>query len=411
MDKYSMLKEFARLAVETGVNLQENQILVVNANVDACEFVRLIVEAAYKRKAKNVIVNWNDDIINSLYYQNASDDTLNEVIDYTIEKLHYFVDNNAAFLSVTSPDLDTYKNVDPSKMAIASKARAPKVKFYNDYLMASRSQWAIVAYPNYNWAQKVFPNLSKEEAYEKLLEAILYTSRVEEGKDAVLAWEKHMNNLEYHNKILNDYNFEKLHFKNSLGTDLEIYLVENHIWAGGGELSEKKIFFAPNIPTEETFTMPHNKKINGVVVSTKPLLFRGKLIPSFKLTFKDGRVVDFEANEGYETLKTLLDTDEGSRSLGEVALISHDSPISNLGIIFYNTLFDENASCHLALGNAYSMNIKNGTTMSEEDLIKCGYNTSEVHVDFMFGSSDMEIVGTTHDGKEVQIFRKGNFVI
>ena len=297
------------------------------------------------------------------------------------------------------------------KMAMASNASNSKLKFFSDYTMASRTQWAIIAYPNYEWAQQVFPTLSKEEAYEKLLEAILYTSRVEENKDSVQEWNNHMKNLEVHNKILNDYNFEKIHFKNGIGTDLEIYLVENHIWAGGGEMSEKGVFFAPNIPTEETFTMPHNKKINGTVVSTKPLNFRGKLIPKFKLTFKDGVVVKYEADEEIETSKSLLETDEGSKSLGEVALISYDSPISNLGIIFYNTLFDENASCHLALGNAYSMNIKDGTTMPEEELVKLGYNVSNVHVDFMFGSSDMEIVGTTHDGKEIQIFRKGNFVI
>lgn len=411
MDKNKMLREFAKLAVKVGVNIQKEQLLVVNAPIESYEFVRLIVEEGYNAGAKSVEVNWNDDVVNSLFYLNASDEVLSEVPDYAIDKLHYFIDNNAAFISVTSPNMEVYKDVDPLKMAIASKARAPKTKFYSEFLMASKSQWAIVAYPNVNWAKKVFPNLNESDAYDKLLEAILYTSRVQEGFDTIEAWEKHMKNLGVHNKILNDYNFEKLHFKNSIGTDLEIYLVKDHIWAGGGELSEKGIFFAPNIPTEETFTMPHNKKINGTVVSTKPLLFRGKLIPSFKLTFNDGVVVDFEAEEEYETLKTLLDTDEGSRSLGEVALISYDSPISNLGIVFYNTLFDENASCHLALGNAYSMNIKNGTTMDVEELKKLGYNESEVHVDFMFGSSDMEIVGTTYDGKEVQIFRKGNFVI
>ncbi|MCI6508715.1 MAG: aminopeptidase [Bacilli bacterium] len=411
MNKENLLKEFAKLAIRVGINIQPKQYLIVNAPVEAYEFVRIVVEEAYNAGAGNVIINWKDDTVNSLYYQNVSDEVLTEVPQFLIDKYRYVLDKGAALLSITSPNPNVYKNVDPMKMAMASNASNSKLKFFSDYTMASRTQWAIIAYPNYEWAQQVFPTLPKEEAYEKLLEAILYTSRVEEKKDSVQEWNNHMKNLEVHNQILNDYNFEKIHFKNGIGTDLEIYLVENHIWAGGGEMSEKGVFFAPNIPTEETFTMPHNKKINGTVVSTKPLNFRGKLIPKFKLTFKDGVVVKYEADEEIETLKSLLETDEGSKSLGEVALISYDSPISNLGIIFYNTLFDENASCHLALGNAYSMNIKDGTTMPEEELVKLGYNVSNVHVDFMFGSSDMEIVGTTHDGKEIQIFRKGNFVI
>lgn len=411
MNKENLLKEFAKLAIRVGINIQPKQYLIVNAPVEAYEFVRTVVEEAYNAGAGNVIINWKDDTVNSLYYQNVSDEVLTEVPQFLIDKYRYVLDKGAALLSITSPNPNVYKNVDPMKMSMASNASNSKLKFFSDYTMASRTQWAIIAYPNYEWAQQVFPTLPKEEAYEKLLEAILYTSRVEEKKDSVQEWNNHMKNLEVHNKILNDYNFEKIHFKNGIGTDLEIYLVENHIWAGGGEMSEKGVFFAPNIPTEETFTMPHNKKINGTVVSTKPLNFRGKLIPKFKLTFKDGVVVKYEADEEIETLKSLLETDEGSKSLGEVALISYDSPISNLGIIFYNTLFDENASCHLALGNAYSMNIKDGTTMPEEELVKLGYNISNVHVDFMFGSSDMEIVGTTHDGKEIQIFRKGNFVI
>lgn len=411
MNKENLLKEFAKLAIRVGINIQPKQYLIVNAPVEAYEFVRIVVEEAYNAGAGNVIINWKDDTVNSLYYQNVSDEVLTEVPQFLIDKYRYVLDKGAALLSITSPNPNVYKNVDPMKIAMASNASNSKLKFFIDYTMASRTQWAIIAYPNYEWAQQVFPTLSKEEAYEKLLEAILYTSRVEENKDSVQEWNNHMKNLEVHNKILNDYNFEKIHFKNGIGTDLEIYLVENHIWAGGGEMSEKGVFFAPNIPTEETFTMPHNKKINGTVVSTKPLNFRGKLIPKFKLTFKDGVVVKYEADEEIETLKSLLETDEGSKSLGEVALISYDSPISNLGIIFYNTLFDENASCHLALGNAYSMNIKDGTNMPEEELVKLGYNVSNVHVDFMFGSSDMEIVGTTHDGKEIQIFRKGNFVI
>lgn len=410
-NKESLLKEFAHLAVEVGVNVQPGQLLVINAPIVAKDLVEMIVKRAYEVGAGRVMVNWQDDFSSKLFYEYASDERLAEVPEFTIERLKYIVAEKGAVISITSPNPEMLKDVDPKKIALASNASAPKYKFYSEHMMASKSQWSIIAYPNEAWAHKVFPELNKGKAVEKLLEAILYTSRVDTNSDAVENWKNHMHNLDVHNQILNDYNFKSLHFKNSLGTDLDIELVENHIWAGGGELSGDGIFFVPNIPTEENFTMPHNQKINGTVVSTKPLNVRGKVIPEFKLTFKDGRVVDFEAKEEYETLKTLLETDEGSKSLGEVALVSYDSPISNLNILFYNTLFDENASCHLALGNAYSMNIKNGTNMTEEELKKFGYNVSNIHVDFMFGSRDMEIVGTTHTGEKVTIFRKGNFVI
>ena len=410
-NKESLLKEFAHLAVEVGVNVQPGQLLVINAPIVAKDLVEMIAKRAYEVGAGRVMVNWQDDFSSKLFYEYASDERLTEVPEFTIERLKYIVAEKGAVISITSPNPEILKDVDPKKIALASNASAPKYKFYSEHMMASKSQWSIIAYPNEAWAHKVFPELNKGEAVEKLLEAILYTSRVDANSDAVENWKNHMHNLDVHNQILNDYNFKSLHFKNSLGTDLDIELVENHIWAGGGELSGDGIFFVPNIPTEENFTMPHNQKINGTVVSTKPLNVRGKVIPEFKLTFKDGRVVDFEAKEEYETLKTLLETDEGSKSLGEVALVSYDSPISNLNILFYNTLFDENASCHLALGNAYSMNIKNGTNMTEEELKKFGYNVSNIHVDFMFGSRDMEIVGTTHTGEKVTIFRKGNFVI
>ncbi|MCI6716402.1 MAG: aminopeptidase [Mollicutes bacterium] len=410
-NKESLLKEFAHLAVEVGVNVQPGQLLVINAPIVAKDLVEMIAKRAYEVGAGRVMVNWQDDFSSKLFYEYASDERLTEVPEFTIERLKYIVAEKGAVISITSPNPEMLKDVDPKKIALASNASAPKYKFYSEHMMASKSQWSIIAYPNEAWAHKVFPELNKGEAVEKLLEAILYTSRVDANSDAVENWKNHMHNLDVHNQILNDYNFKSLHFKNSLGTDLDIELVENHIWAGGGELSGDGIFFVPNIPTEENFTMPHNQKINGTVVSTKPLNVRGKVIPEFKLTFKDGRVVDFEAKEEYETLKTLLETDEGSKNLGEVALVSYDSPISNLNILFYNTLFDENASCHLALGNAYSMNIKNGTNMTEEELKKFGYNVSNIHVDFMFGSRDMEIVGTTHTGEKVTIFRKGNFVI
>ena len=406
----NLLKEYAKLAVVVGANVQKNQLVMVNAPIEAVDFVRMIVEEAYIAGAKRVMVEWQDSVSSRLFYEYGSDEALTEMPDFVVDKLKYFIEQGGCAISVASPNPDSFKGIDPRKMMMVQQATAPKTKFYSEHMMASRSQWTIVAYPNNIWAKKVFPNLSEEEAYNKLLEAILYASRVEENK-SIENWKNHIESLDKHNQILNNYNFKTLHFKNEIGTDLTLDLVEDHIWAGGGELSTTGILFAPNIPTEETFSMPHNKSINGTVVSTKPLSIRGQIIPEFKLTFKDGKVVEYSATENVEALESLLNTDEGSKSLGEVALISHNSPISNQNILYYNTLFDENASCHLALGNAYSMNIKNGANMSTAELKEKGYNVSQIHVDFMFGSSDMEVEGITHDGEVVAIFRKGNFVI
>lgn len=405
-----LLRKFANLAVKVGVNIKEGQLLVVNAPVECYDFVRLIVEEAYKAKAGNVVVKWNDPVTSKYYYLNASDDVLKEVPEHVVKQGEYFVDKNGAFLSIASPVPGLMSEVDPMKMMISQKAASEKMSFLRKYTMSNGGQWTVIAAPNYTWAKKVFPDAKFSEVVDKLWDAILTASRVTETNDPVQEWKEHMDRLASNNKKLNKYNFKKLHFKNGLGTDLEVKLVENHIWGGGGEIAQNGVYFAPNIPTEEAFSMPHKDGVNGKVVSTKPLNYSGKLVEDFWLEFKDGKVVKYGAKKEEATLKTLLELDEGSSRLGEVALISHDSPISNTNILFYNTLFDENASCHLALGNAYTMNIKDGHILSEEELIAKGYNKSMTHVDFMFGSEDMKIVGTTQDGKEVVVFDKGNFV-
>jgi len=405
-----LLRKFANLAVKVGVNIKEGQLLVVNAPVECYDFVRLIVEEAYKAKAGNVVVKWNDAVTSKQYYLNVSDDVLKEIPDHIVKQGEYFVEKNGAFLSIASPNPGLMSDVNPMKMMIAQKAANEKMSFLRKYTMSNGGQWTVIAAPNYEWAKKVFPDAKFSEVVDKLWDAILAASRVREDNDPVQEWTEHMERLAAHNKKLNEYNFQKLNFKNDLGTDLEVKLVENHIWGGGGEIAQNGVYFAPNIPTEETFSMPHKDGVNGKVVSTKPLNYSGKLIEGFWLEFKDGKVVKYHADKEEDALKSLLELDEGSSRLGEVALISHDSPISNTNILFYNTLFDENASCHLALGNAYTMNIKDGHKLSEEELIKKGYNKSMTHVDFMFGSSDMKVIGTTQDGKEVTVFEKGNFV-
>ena len=277
--------------------------------------------------------------------------------------------------------------------------------------MGNKVQWTIIAAPNAVWAKKVFPHLEVDKAVEALWSAIFDASRVTEKNDPILEWEKHNKTLLAHNKILNDFNFKSLHFKNSVGTDVIVELVKDHVWAGGGEKATNNVYFNPNIPTEETFSMPYKWGTNGRVVATKPLNYQGKLIEDFWLEFKDGKVIAYDAKKEKGALTNLLDTDKGSSYIGEIALISHDSPISNTNILFFNTLFDENASCHMALGRAYPMNVKNGVNIPIKELEKIGYNNSMVHSDFMFGSEDMEITGTKQDGTKVKVFEKGNFII
>ncbi|HHX81196.1 MAG TPA: aminopeptidase [Acholeplasmataceae bacterium] len=405
--KCEKLKKYADLAVKIGVNLQKQQILLINSPVECAEFTRLLVESAYETGASYVMVRWNDDLINKTYYTFATEEVISEIPNYVVEQFKYVVDRGAAVISISAPTPGLLKDVEPKKLQLASKTSHEHLGFYQKHLMANGSQWCVISYPTKAWAEKVFGGA---ESFERLLDAILAASRVTADNDPIVEWRNHIENLARHNQMLNEYNFKKLHFKNSLGTDLEVELVNGHIWAGGGEVSQKGIDYCPNIPTEETFTMPHKDRVNGKVVATKPLNYQGKLIEDFYLVFKDGKVVEYDAKSEKEALKSLLELDEGSSRLGEVALISYDSPISNTGILFYNTLFDENASCHLALGNAYAMNIKDGIKMKEEDLIEKGYNKSMTHVDFMFGSSDLEIIGITYAGEKVQIFKNGNFV-
>lgn len=406
--KKVLLEKYAKVIVKVGANVQENQVVCLRTQVACIDLAREIVKACYQAKAKYVMVQFSDDLINREYYLNASDEVICDVFDHVVKQHEYLMNENACLISISSPTPHVYEGIDPMKFKNASIASNKKLGFFRNYTMSNQGQWVVVSYPTQAWADEVFKD--DENAFDKLLDAILKASRVSIDNDPVKEWEEHIKRLDFHNKILNEYNFKTLKFKNSLGTDLSVDLVENHIWGGGGEKAQNGVWFAPNIPTEETFTMPHSHGVNGRVYSTKPLNYNGSLIEDFYLDFKDGCVVNYHASKCEDALKALLETDDGAKRLGEVALISHDSPISNMNILFYNTLFDENASCHLALGNAYTMNIKDGYVLSEEELIKRGYNKSIVHVDFMFGSHDMSVVGVCHDGKLVEIFKDGNFV-
>jgi len=406
-----LLREYARLSVKSGVNVQKGQMVVINSPAECVELTRLIVEEAYLAGAGDVRVNFTDDIISHHKYQYQTVEKLMEFPNWMIDKYQEIVDNKAALIEISAPTPGLMKDIDPKKMQQVQIASMQKIKFFRTYQMSDECQWNIVAMPTHAWASAVFPDLSKEEAYTKQLEAIISACRVQEGKSSVEAWDAHMDTLASHNQIMNEYNFRSLHFTNSLGTDLTVGLVKDHIWAGGAEYTGKGVRFSPNIPTEEMFTMPHRLEVEGTVYSSKPLNYSGNLIKDFMLRFEKGKVVEFHAAEAEEALRSLVEFDEGSCYLGEVALVPYDSPISNSGILFLNTLFDENASCHLALGRCYPMNIQGALSMSEEELLSKGGNQSMTHVDFMFGTSDMKVVGITQEGQEIVVMENGNFVI
>ncbi len=403
-----MLDEYAKLCVEVGINLQKGQPLVINAPIEGADFVRLVAKHAYELGAKEVHVNWNDEILTKMKYENAPMEVFENFPKWYADGMEKYAEDGAGFLSIYSQDPELLKNIDSKKIAAYNKSSSMALKNFRNYTMNDINAWCVISIPTQGWASRVFPDVSEEKAMEKLWKFIFKATRMD-LEDPIKAWEEHLKNLEEKVNFLNKKKFKKLYYKSSNGTDLEVELPEGHIWAGGGSKSAKDVFFVPNIPTEEVFTMPLKTGVNGVVYSTKPLNYGGNLIDEFKLVFEKGKVIDFEAKQGYEVLKDLLSLDEGAKHLGEVALVPYDSPISNSNIIFLNTLFDENASCHFALGKAYPTNIEGGENMTEEELEKRGVNDSLTHVDFMIGSEDLSIIGETKDGEKVQIFENGNW--
>lgn len=405
----TILRKYAKLGVVMGANVQKGQALIINTSVEAVEITRYAVEEAYKAGASEVIVNWGDDLISRMHYENQSVEALCDVPDWMVEQKVAKLREGAAILHIISDTPGIMGGIDAHKISESMKVRGEKFKEAREITMANKSQWSIIAIPNARWAKQVFPELSEEEAITKLWDSILYAVHVNEDNDPIEKWKAHNKALSVREKILNDYNFKAMHFKNELGTDVTIELVKDHIWAGGSELNVNGVEFNPNMPTEEIFSMPYKYGVNGSVVTTKPLDYNGTLIHEFKLTFKDGKVVEYSASNDYDTLKSLIEFDEGSSYIGEVALVPYSSPISMSNVLFYNTLFDENASCHLALGRAYPMNVKGGTEMSQEQLNEAGSNHSMTHVDFMFGSKCMSITGIQEDGTQVPVFEKGDF--
>lgn len=403
------LDNYAALAVRVGVNVQQGQTVVVMAPIAAAPLARLIASKAYEAGAKNVHVEYNDEELSRIKYKQAPEEALSEYPMWRAKAWEQYVDNGAAFITIYSPNPDLLNDIDPARVATASKAASTALSSYRASLMNHTNAWSLISYATPEWAAKVFPDLTTEEAVQKLWERIIDATRI--GlEDPIQAWKEHNAKLLQMVELLNSKRYKQLQY-DAPGTSLTVELPEGHIWLGGSKANSKGVYFNPNMPTEEVFTMPHRDGVNGTVRSTKPLNYNGQVISGFSLTFKDGIVVDHSAEQGYEALTSLLNTDEGARHLGEIALVPHDSPISNSNVIFFNTLYDENASCHLALGQAYPVNINGGTKMSPEELLTHGANRSLTHEDFMIGSAELNIDGVTQDGKREPIFRAGNWAI
>lgn len=403
----TFLQNYVELAVRIGVNVQPGQTLILSAPISAAEVVRLTVEKAYEAGAKHVYVEWADDIVARKKYELAPDDAFDEAPAWLTAKLQEQVGEGAAFLHYLSANPDLFEGIDPDRIARATKTLRARREPYYRAVMADKVSWSILSIPNEQWAAKVFPNVPESERLTKLWDAVFQATRAD-AADPVAAWNEHLSTLKTRADCLNEKRYKALHYR-APGTDLTVELADGHLWVSGESFNEQGSMFVANMPTEEVFTAPKKTGVNGTVASTYPLNYGGSVIEGLALTFKDGQIVDFKADKGYETLKRMLERDEGSKYLGEVALVPHRSPISDTGLVFYETLFDENASNHLAIGNAYAFCLEGGKSMSKEELETNGLNQSMTHVDFMIGSPEMDIDGITADGAREPIFRGGNW--
>lgn len=405
-----MLWQYARLIIGVGVNLQKKQTLVVTCPVECAYFARMLTDAAYEAGAKDVIINWRDDYCSRQHWLHADDSLFDNVYPWDALQANTLAREGAAYVGISASNPENLKGVDPERLRRWEIAAGRDIKEFQSLQMSNGFPWCVVSIPVASWAKKVFPDLTDDEAMDKLWDEIFKAVRITEDGDAVAEWRKHCSRLEGKAKELNEYSFKSLHYTNSLGTDLTVGMPEGHVWMAGSDTAKSGVRFVANMPTEEVFSAPLRNSINGVLYASKPLVLRGTIVKGIRFTFKDGRIVEIHADEGEDVLKSAVGTDEGSHYLGEIALVPYDSPISNSGILFFNTLFDENASCHFAFGKAYPSCIKGGENMSMEELIAHGINAeSNVHVDFMVGTDDLSIIGTTHDGREIPVMKNGNW--
>ncbi len=402
------LDRYAELIVRFGVNVQQGQEVFIIGSIEIADLVRRVAAQAYEAGAGNVHVDWSDEYLTRLKYEKASDDVFSRFPEWETAKRNDFVARGAAFISFSAPNPDLLKGIDASRIGNYQKAAGQGLSEFRRAIQSDKVSWTVVAASTKDWAIKVFPDSATEqEAVDKLWDAIFSSVRLD-AADPVKAWKEHDANLHKKSDWLNEKRFAKLHYR-APGTDLTIGLSEKHQWVAASSVNENGVPFMANMPTEEVFTVPMKTAVDGYVSSTKPLSHGGSLIDGFKLTFEQGRIVKVEAEQGEENLRQLVESDEGAHYLGEVALVPHESPISQSNVLFLNTLFDENASNHLAIGSGYAFNVEGGKKMTQEQLAEAGGNSSIVHVDFMIGSAEMDIDGVCADGKVVPVFRKGNW--
>lgn len=402
----SKMKKYARLIVHRGANVQPGQDVIVYADLDQPEFVRYLVIEIYRAEARSVEVKWNYPPLTKAKYQYEKLKVLGKVTEWEKARLQHYVDTKPVRIYLESSDPAGLKGINQKKVSRTSQIRYPIIKGYVDE-MDNKYQWCIAGVPGIEWARHVFPDIPKIQALEALWEAILKVSRAD-GDDPLLAWDEHNANLKARCDWLNDYRFKELRYKASNGTDLRVGLLPNANFLGGRDKTLDGIWYNPNIPSEEVFTSPRKGDADGIVYSSKPLSYRGNIIDEFWVRFENGKVVETGAKKGAKLLKEMVGLDEGASMLGEVALVPYDSPISNSGITFWNTLYDENAACHLALGRGFNNTLEGYEKLTLEE-IREDINDSMIHVDFMIGTKDLEIIGITPNGKEIQIFKNGNW--
>ena len=404
----SRLLEYARLIVKKGLNLDKGQNVVLSANLEQLDFVRTVIKECYLAGAGRVVVNWMDMEIDRMAQDFQTEEDLSVLMPWETARWQWMTEKFPARLWLDSDDPDGMDGVDQEKYARTLGARLKQIKPFRDKI-ENKHQWCIAAVPGVNWAKKVFPDLAENEAVEKLWEAILGASRA--NGDAIGNWCEHNKRVHDLSQKLNDLHLKELEYKSANGTDFRVGLMDDGIFAGGSEVDLNGREFNPNIPSEEIFTTPERGKAEGWVVSTKPLSYQGTLIDKFAIRFENGKAVEVRAEKGLTALEKMIAMDEGAPYLGECALIAEDSPINNCGILFYNTLFDENASCHLALGRGFDICLRDFDKYTQEEIHAKGVNESTIHVDFMIGAPDMAITGITAEGERIPLFRNGNWVI
>lgn len=404
------MEKYAELAVRIGANMQKGQEAVIRCDVQCADFAHLIAAKAYEFGAKMVHMEYLDEKLDRINMLNATKDAITDIPSYRKAMWDYSVERRCCLISISAEDPNKFKGCDAAKLSAYEVARQLARQAFRNATMSNYLRWTIVSIPTPAWAQQVFPTLPVEQAVDKMWNAIGHIMRLDQP-DPTAAWKKHINTLVSRAEFLTRHNFEYIHMTNAQGTDLTVGLATDHVWIAAQEEGQDGVPFTANMPTEEVFTAPHNRKINGVVTNALPLVNNGNIIDSFRIVFKDGKVADYSAKVGYDALKGLLSTDEGVLSLGEIALIGKNSPIAESGILFFNTLFDENASCHLAFGASYPTTVKGGNDMTAEQLAAHGMNQSIQHVDFMVGTKDMDIDGIGYDGTATPIFRNGDWII